>query len=85
MRQLIKWMIPGWMIFLLVLVVKPALAHGPDRELNRFGYGIRLNPSDPQFGEAVERANQLQFDWVAVDYRWATHQPLPDQDQACGN
>lgn len=84
MRQLNKWMIPGLMIFLLVLVVKPALAHGPDRELNRFGYGIRLNPSDPQFGKAVERANRLQFDWVAVDYRWAAHQPHPDQDQACG-
>lgn len=84
MRQLSKWIIPGLMIFLLVLVVKPALAHGPDRELNRFGYGIRLNPSDPQFGEAVERANRLQFDWVAVDYRWAAHQPHPDQDHACG-
>lgn len=83
MRQLIKWMTPGLVIFLLFQVVKPSLAHGPDRDINRFGYGIRLNTSNFQFLEAVEQANRLQFDWVAIDYRWAAHQPQPNQDLTC--
>jgi len=72
-----------WSVFLaavglLLSVGLPTRAvEGRGTSSARFGYGVRLDLTDPDVEEELRRAGALQFDWVAVDFDWAAHVPGP--------